>query len=89
LVIVIGRKIIEYQKISPIPNDFTRIINVGCAMPFNHIESYARHSLTGWTYQICELTIWDNHIQEVNNISMETLEREYGRKKVLTIFIEI
>jgi hypothetical protein len=50
-------------------------------MPFNHIESYAKHSLTGWTYQVCELTIWDNHIHEVNNISMETLEREYGRKK--------
>ena len=68
-------------KISPTPNDFTRIINVGCAMPFNHIESYAKHSLTGWTYQVCELTIWDNHIQEVNNISMETLERDYGGKK--------
>ena len=69
------------SKISPIKNDFTRIINVGCAMPHNHIESYAKHSLTGWTYQICELKIWDNHIQEVNNISMETLERDYGKKK--------
>ena len=69
------------SKISPVKNDFTRIINVGCALPYNHIESYAKHSLTGWTYQICELKIWDNHIQEVNNISMQTLERDYGKKK--------
>ena len=68
-------------KISPFKNDYTRIVNVGCALPMNHIESYAKHSLTGWTYQICELKIWDNHIQEVNNISLETLEREYGKKK--------
>ena len=59
---------------------FTRIIKCWLCLPFNHIEGYARHSLTGWTYQICELKIWDDHIQEVNNISMETLERDYGRK---------
>ena len=68
-------------KISPVKNDFTRILNVGCALPLNHIESYAKHSLTGWTYQICEIKIWDNHIQEVNNISLESLEKEYGKKK--------
>ena len=65
-------------KISPIPNDFTRVLNLGCALPENHIESYAKHSLTGWTYQICELEIWDNHIMEVNNISMKQLKKLYG-----------
>ena len=69
------------SKISDIKNDFTRIVNVGCSLPHNHIEGYAKHSLTGWTYQICELKIWDNHIQEVNNISMQTLERDYGTKE--------
>ena len=66
------------SKISDTKNDFTRVVNVGCSMPQGHIESYARHSLTGWTYQICEVRIWDNHIQEVNNISMKTLEKNYG-----------
>ena len=46
---------------------------------FNHIENYARHSLTGWTYQVSEIHIWDGHIQEVHNISMKRLEEEYGR----------
>ena len=66
-------------KISNIKNDFTRIVNVGCSLPFNHIENYARHSLTGWTYQVSEIHIWDGHIQEVHNISMKRLEEEYGR----------
>ena len=66
------------SKISPIKNDFTRIINVGCALPYNHIESYAKHSLTGWTYQIVEIDIWGNHIMEVKNISMKKLKKLYG-----------
>ena len=35
--------------------------------------------LTGWTYQVSEIHIWDGHIQEVHNISMKRLEEEYGR----------
>jgi|TARA_B100001564_G_scaffold294548_1_gene259404 predicted phosphodiesterase len=65
-------------KISESVNDFTRVVNIGCALPDNHIENYAKHSLTGWTYQICELEIWDNHIMEVNNISMKQLQKLYG-----------
>ena len=61
--------------------DITRILNLGCALPHNHIEKYARHSLTGWTYQICEIDIWDNHIQEVKNISMESLQNEFATNK--------
>ena len=72
-------------KISNKKNDFTRIVNVGCSLPYNHIESYARHSLTGWTYQVSEIIIWDEHIQEVHNVSMQRLEKEYdgrGLRKV-------
>jgi predicted phosphodiesterase len=65
-------------KISDIKNDFTRVLNIGCALPEGHIENYAKHSLTGWTYQICELEIWDNHIMEVKNISMRQLQKLYG-----------
>ena len=61
---------VRIPKISNIKNDFTRILNLGCALPHNHIEKYARHSLTGWTYQVCEIDIWDNHIQQVKNVSM-------------------
>ena len=70
---------IRISKISNTKNDFTRILNVGCSLPHGHIENYARHSLTGWTYQICELGIWDNHIHEVKNVTLKRLEDEYGR----------
>ena len=69
---------IRVPKISDTKNDFTRILNIGCALPEGHIESYARHSLTGWTYQIVEIDIWDNHIMEVQNISMKKLKKLYG-----------
>jgi predicted phosphodiesterase len=69
---------VRVPKISDTKNDFTRILNIGCALPENHIENYAKHSLTGWTYQICELEIWDNHIMEVKNISMKQLKKLYG-----------
>jgi predicted phosphodiesterase len=69
---------IRVPKISDTKNDFTRILNIGCALPEGHIESYAKHSLTGWTYQIVEIDIWDNHIMEVQNISMKKLKKLYG-----------
>jgi len=69
---------IRVPKISETVNDFTRVLNIGCALPDNHIENYAKHSLTGWTYQIVEIDIWDNHIMEVQNISMKKLKKLYG-----------
>jgi len=44
----------------------------------NHVEQYAKLNMTGWSYGIVELAIWDNHIQEKNFISMDRLERDYG-----------
>ena len=61
--------------------NFVRIVNVGCALPFGHVEEYAKLNLTGWSWGIVELGIWDNHIQEVNSISMQTLEELYRRRK--------
>ena len=58
---------------------FVRIVNVGCALPMNHVERYAKLNMTGWSYGIVELSIWDNHIQEKNFVSMDRLEREYGK----------
>ena len=55
-----------------------RIINVGCALPFGHIEEYARLNMTGWSWGIVELGIWDNHIQESQFISMDRLKKQYG-----------
>ena len=59
-------------------SNYIRVVNVGCALPQHHVESYAKLSTTGWFWGLCELTIFDNHIQDVNTISMTTLEEMYG-----------
>jgi hypothetical protein len=58
--------------------NYVRIVNVGCALPFNHVEDYAKLNLTGWSWGIVELGIWENHIQESQFISMDRLEKQYG-----------
>ena len=63
------------------PLAYRRVVNVGSSMPHGHIEEYAKHNLSGWTWQITEIRIWDSHIQEVNSISMQTLEELYRRRK--------
>ena len=57
---------------------YVRVVNVGCALPQHHVENYAKLSTTGWFWGLCELTIFDNHIQDVSTISMTTLEDMYG-----------
>ena len=59
-------------------NKDSQILCVSTPLPEGHIESYAKHSLTGWTYQIVEIDIWDEHIMEVKNISMKKLKKLYG-----------
>ena len=60
-------------------NKWVRIVNVGCALPYGHIEEYAKLNMNGWSWCIAELGIWDNHIQETKFVSMDRLEREYGK----------
>jgi len=57
--------------------NYVRVVNVGCALPYNHVEEYAKLNLTGWSWGIVELGIWDNHIQESQFISMDRLEKQY------------
>ena len=64
------------------PLEYRRVVNVGSSMPYGHIEEYAKHNLSGWTWLITELRIWDNHIQEVNSISMQTLEERYKQRRL-------
>ncbi len=59
---------------------FVRVLNVGCALPNGHVEEYAKLNMTGWSWGIVELGIWDQHIQESKFVSMDRLEREYDNK---------
>lgn len=59
-------------------SQWVRIVNVGCSLPQDHVEEYAKLNMTGWSWGIVELDIWANHIQDSKFISMSRLEKEYG-----------
>ena len=54
------------------------LINLGCALPQGHVEAYAKHSLTGWSYGVYILSISNGRILDSEFISMKTLEKMYG-----------
>lgn len=54
------------------------VINLGCALPDGHIEEYAKHALTGWTYGIWDITIERGGITGARWIPMAELSETYG-----------
>ena len=54
------------------------VLNLGCALPNGHIESYAKHSMTGWTYGAYELLLSKGRILADKFHCMEELEDRYG-----------
>lgn len=56
----------------------TTVVNLGCALPEGHIEQYAKHSLTGWSYGVYELEIERGGIQAARWIPMASLQEKYG-----------
>lgn len=77
--LVIGHSHVSRVHTAPkIGGDFVRVVNLGCALPHGHIEPYAKHSQTGWSWGVWVLRIWDRHIQDYNFVSMKELGRRYG-----------
>ena len=60
-------------------SNYIRVVNVGCSLPMNHIESYAKLSTTGWFWGVVDISIYNSKIQEVRTTTMDTLELTYGR----------
>jgi hypothetical protein len=56
----------------------TTIIDLGCALPDQFIESYAGTALNGWTWGAYELLIQHGHIQSAKFVSMAELEERYA-----------
>lgn len=54
------------------------VVNLGCALPEGHIEQYAKHALTGWSWGIYELEIERGGIQATRWTSMVQLQEKYG-----------
>lgn len=60
------------------PQNYVKIINLGSAMPWGHIEDYAKLSTTGWWWGVVEMMIQGGHVVSENFIPMTELERRYG-----------
>lgn len=63
---------------SKVGGDYVRVVNLGCGLPFGHVEQYAKHNSTGWSWGVCRLIIFDQHIQSYEFLDMKTLEQKYG-----------
>lgn len=70
------RQVHDSPKIGPI--DVISMVEVGCAMPWGTMESYASHSLTGWWFGVVPMTIQDGAITDVNFVSMLTLRSTFS-----------
>ena len=53
-------------------------LDLGCALPYLHIEPFAQHSQTGWTYGIWYLEVEGPHIVSWRFVSMKELEENYS-----------
>tara|TARA_R100000455_G_C6270907_1_gene126927 strand:- start:1967 stop:2278 length:312 start_codon:yes stop_codon:yes gene_type:complete len=58
-------------------HNYITVINLGCSMPDGHVEDYAKHSVTGWSYGVYDITIENGRIKEQSWIPMTKLMREY------------
>jgi hypothetical protein len=78
--IVFGHTHRERKHTEPKLGPFNRvnIVNLGCALPYGHIEKYAEHNLSGWTWGVEELFIRGGHVESVKFISMLELEERYA-----------
>ena len=58
-------------------NKNLQVINVGCALPSNHVHSYAQHSTTGWSYGIADMLIRKGSVRDYNFVSMDSLKEKF------------
>lgn len=62
-------------------NQFVTAIDLGCAMPNGHIEDYAKHNTTGWSWGVYEILISEETGRIVSDkyTSMLELETLYAK----------
>jgi hypothetical protein len=69
------KQVLSVPKIGPQAG--VDIINLGTCMPTDHVEPYARVSMTGWTYGVMMLTIQAGRVVGHDFTSMDELRRRY------------
>lgn len=72
------RQVHDAGKIGPV--DVISMVEIGCALPWGTVESYAKHGMTGWYYGICPMTVQGGVITDLAFVSMLTLERDFGQR---------
>jgi len=70
------RQVHDAAKIGPV--DVISMVEIGCALPWGVVESYAKHGMTGWWHGVVPMTVQGGVITDLAFVSMLTLEREYG-----------
>ena len=60
------------------PQERVKLVGLGCALPYGHVEKYAQHALNGWDWGVYELRISGGRIESEAFVSMQELERRYG-----------
>lgn len=73
------RQVHDSAKIGPI--DVISMVEVGCALPWGTVESYAKHGLTGWWWGCVPMTVQGGAITDLSFKSMLSLEREFGDRR--------
>lgn len=73
------RQVHDAAKIGPV--DVISMVEIGCALPWGTVESYAKHGMTGWYYGVCPMTVQGGVITDLAFVSMLTLERDFGTPK--------
>ena len=60
------------------PSKHVTVLNLGCALPEGHVESYMLHgATTGWWFGVCVITIQNGQIVGNEAIPMADLERKF------------
>jgi hypothetical protein len=59
-------------------NRRVKVVETGCCLPHGHIEDYAEHNQTGWSWDVIDAVIHEGRIEVANQTPMFELERKYG-----------
>lgn len=70
-------KIVTSPKIGE--NESVTIINAGCALPSGHVERYAKHTVSGWSYGVLDVWLERGRVSDHSFTTMATLKRRYGK----------
>jgi hypothetical protein len=70
------RQVHDSPKIGPV--DCISMVEIGCGLPWGTVEDYAKHSLTGWWYGVCDMTVRDGAITDLNFVSMLSLRDRFS-----------